>query len=109
MELNSFDAHKKGLRVVSFDLDGTLAEESDFPEIGKPIAKVIEMLNDEVKKGTHIVLFSTRLNPEIFDQGTERERIERWLDCEGVHVDEISMYKPFADVYVDNRAHNPFL
>ena len=96
-------------RIAVFDLDGTLADESGFPEIGKPIPIVLKMLEDEIARGSHIVLFSTRLNPEIFDHELERKRIEMWLDEEGVHVDEISIYKPFADVYVDNRAHNPFL
>jgi len=96
-------------RVVSFDLDGTLAEEKDFPTIGKPIKKVIKLLEMEQKNGSYTILFTTRLNPdEAFDTEIEAERINTWLKENRIRVDQMTALKPMADLYVDNRAYNPF-
>lgn len=108
-KLTELEAHEKGIRVVCFDFDGTLCEFA-YPKIGEPIQHVLELLVNESKNGSYIVISTCRLAYKGSEHQTiQRNKIINWLDQQGVfdYVNAIVGYKPYADVYVDERAYNP--
>lgn len=51
-------------KIYAFDFDGTLCT-NKFPEIGKPIAKTIEMAKNAKKCGNYIILNTMREGEDI--------------------------------------------
>jgi hypothetical protein len=90
-------------RVV-IDFDGVLAE-NVWPSnrIGKPIGKGIAILLFYQAQGREIIVYTAR--PE-----SHKERILGWLRMTGLQdaVYDVVCGKPTADLYVDDRAWNPF-
>jgi hypothetical protein len=103
-------AYASGRRVVCFDLDGTLCE-YEWPAIGKPVGAVIELLEEESERGSFIAISTCRLAPYQDEVNVRKQRtiINAWLQehnlLDMVHV--LVGYKPYADVYIDERAYNP--
>lgn len=111
---DELEAHYRGIRVVCFDFNGTLAEYDGckYPAIGKPVLRGITLLTREKLKGSFIVISTCRLNERLLEAevAENRELITAWLEKYDLlkHVDAIVGDKPYADVYVDDRAYNPF-
>jgi len=116
--LSSFDvkdemqAHRLGVRVVAFDLDGTLAEEHPDLTLGEPIRPMTDKLIAEHKAGSYTVIYTTRLNLRLWSKQEVKlhhHLIFQWL-CKHGLVDYVTLLvgdKPYADEYWDNRARNP--
>ena len=89
-----------GLRNVSFDLDGTLAEPTwPSPQIGEPIKAGVDLLLAyRYDLNYEVIVFTSR-------PASHREAIRAWLDkhIPGV-VYDIVTDKPRAAAYVDDRA-----
>lgn len=101
--------------TIAIDFDGVIHGYSkswqdgsiyDKPKQGAKLA-----MAKLVKQGFNIVIFTTRLNPEIRDknEATEQaEMLDKWLGkygfTKGKHYHYITALKPKAKVYIDDRA-----
>ncbi len=92
----------KGLEIDCYDLDGTLCEtrNGDYMK-SKPIKARIRQLNARSDRGVIIKIHTARGSETGMDW---REFTEQQLAEWGVRYDELFMNKPFAHVYVDDRA-----
>jgi hypothetical protein len=109
---NEMQAHQRGVRVVAFDLDGTLAEELPDLALGEPIPHTIKKLVAEHEEGSYIIIYTTRLNQRLWgaqEFKLHQHLIFQWLSKHGLaeYVTLLVGDKPYADVYWDNRARNP--
>lgn len=89
-----------GLMTIAFDLDGTLAEATwPRPEIGDPIRKGVDALEEYHSKGYEIVIFTSR-------PASHRGAIAKWLETVGIKyaVYDIITDKPRYAMFVDDRA-----
>lgn len=79
--------------------DGTIYDE--------PVAGAREALA-RIHRRYRVVIFTTRVNPDMDRAGEQRDRIEAWLARhdfrQGEHYDEITHVKPPALAYIDDRA-----
>lgn len=107
---------------IVFDFDGVLCEYSGWrghDEIGRPNEGVIELVKELFEQGYDLKLSTTRLNPypfgennlmkgrdEVVASGRAKEIIMNWLQEHDILkcFKEITGYKPFGDVYIDDRA-----
>lgn len=105
---------------VAVDFDGTLCADA-FPEVGEPKAIVIDYVKQLAAEGSKIILYTSREN------GTRKLLNEAVAFCE---AQEIPLYavnenpgnphaeknglkhsdgrKVYADLYIDDKAVNPF-
>jgi len=103
---------------IVFDFDGVLCEYEGWrghDNIGKPIKENIAFVRELKNMGHKLKLSTTRLNPypfrehkeadELVLSGKAREIIKDWLDsCDIIACfTEITGYKPFGDIYIDDR------
>ena len=101
--------------TLAVDFDGVIHNYSKGWQDGsiydkpKPGAKLA--LAKLVKQGFNIVIFTTRLNPEIRDKDEAIEQTEllnKWLEkygfLKGKHYHAITALKPKAKIYIDDRA-----
>jgi hypothetical protein len=90
---------------VCIDFDGTLAEGVwPSPRIGKPMGKGIAILIYYASQGREVIVYTAR--PE-----SHKERIFAWLRMSGLqdHVYDVVCNKPVADIYIDDKAWNPWI
>jgi len=102
-------------RIVAVDLDDTIFETNSYfleysPVVldGKPMKYVIESLKILKESGFEIVVFTCRMNPEEeCNMSYSMEDIERVIRQKliefDIPFDRISLYKPIADIYIDDR------
>jgi vacuolar-type H+-ATPase subunit F/Vma7 len=106
---------EKSKTTIALDFDGVIHGYSkgwgngliyDKPKQGAKLA-----MAKLVKQGFSIVIFTTRLNPEIRDKNEAIEQakmLDVWLGkygfIKGRHYHYITALKPKAKVYVDDRA-----
>jgi hypothetical protein len=102
---------------IVFDFDGVLCEYEGWrghDKIGEPIAVMIELVK-KLGCDNKLKLSTTRLNPypfgdydspdELVVSGKVKQIIEGWLQKQDIllYFDEITGYKPFGDIYIDDR------
>lgn len=114
--LNEKAAMDEGFRVVAFDLDGTLAVYDGWDNglIGDPIMSEVNHLIDEFRRGSYIVLFTTRLNIRLWgvvSVSNQLSSINQWLKSIDIlqYISLIVGDKPLAHEYRDDRSVNPTL
>jgi capsule biosynthesis phosphatase len=109
-------SHTKRLRIC-FDLDNTLVSYPSIPgdyTTVRPITANIQLLNSLKKAGHEIIIYTARR------MATHKHNIGRVmkdialitlesLEMLGIEYDEIIFGKPIADIYIDDRAINPYL
>ena len=92
------------LRIITycFDIDGTICTDTqgDYTS-ALPYAERIIHINDLFANGNTIKLFTARGSTTGIDW---RHITERQLSDWGVNYHELILGKPFADVFVDDRA-----
>ena len=90
------------MRTYCFDLDGTLCTNTEGEyEAARPQPWAIERVNALKRAGHTIVIFTARGTTTGIDWRPETERqLAEW----GVEYDELILGKPYADVYVDDKA-----
>lgn len=94
--------------IYGIDFDGTIVEEK-FPEIGKPLEKVVDFIHDLQAKGHKWVLITMRQDDKL------KEAVE-WLKAHGMVPDAVNDNLPervemwgnnprkiYADVYIDDH------
>lgn len=100
--------------TIAVDFDGVIHRYSkgwcDGTVYDVPMLLAHESLAQLVKLGYRVVIFTTRLNPEIPNQdfNLQKSAVISWLDANSfqlnVHYHDITAQKPIAKVYVDDRA-----
>lgn len=112
-QINQLSAKK--LRVC-FDLDNTLVS---FPQVPgdystvKPIQKMIDLLHYFKTNGHEIIIYTARrMETHKSNVGKVMKDIAlvtfSTLEKFGIPYDEIIFGKPIADIYIDDRALNPY-
>ena len=96
--------------TVCFDLDGVLAEYTEWVEdspIGAPIEVGIKLARFFKEAGWNVVIQSCRTNPDIAGEKNAQNQwtlIYNWLIANGVPFGFISRSgKALADYYIDDR------
>ena len=97
-----------------FDIDGVIAKtQKKYPvknySNSRPNKKIIKLVNHLKKKGNYIILYTARrmrtcnsnygkvINKTAFETMS-------WLKKNRVSFDEIYFGKPWADIYIDDKA-----
>jgi capsule biosynthesis phosphatase len=100
----------KKLRIC-FDLDNTLVTYPTVPNdysTVKPIFKMIYLLKNLKKVGHEIIIYTSR-GLERGHKINEHALITlQTLDKYNIEYDEIIFGKPHADIYIDDKAINPY-
>ena len=106
--------------IIAVDFDGTLFEEAEFPNHGKPNLLLIQDCIDRRKRGDKIILWTSRCNdgfvPGALDMAVEAcKKYGLEFDAVNDNVQEtIDKYKVngrkvYADIYIDDHSLNPTL
>ncbi len=96
--------------TVAVDLDGPIFKFKDWKgayHFGKPEKDVIRSIQMLKKMGFKISVYTNRLNPITNDAEplpVLKELVKKALEQAGIPFDEISVYKPLALYYIDDRA-----
>ena len=88
------------------DIDGTICktDHGDYNQ-SKPDLKMIEMINQLYDNGHTVNYYTARGTTTGIDwYSFTKSQLIGW----GVKFHELSVGKPFADFYIDDRAINPF-
>jgi capsule biosynthesis phosphatase len=113
---NNTILHKKQLRVC-FDLDNTLVTyptiPNDYSSV-KPITNTINMLRQLKNEGHEIIIYTAR---RMLTHGGNVGKVIKdiaittinTLEQFGIPYDELIFGKPIADIYIDDRAINPYI
>ena len=103
-------AHELGKKVIIVDIDGTIctqigdpgkASDAEGLENAKPFTKRIEYLNLLYDEGHYIHYWSAR---GCWTGVDLLERTRKQLDSWGVKYNDIAVFKPFYDVWIDDKA-----
>ncbi len=109
-------SHTKRLRIC-FDLDNTLVSYPTVPgdyTTVRPISSNIQLLNRLKKAGHEIIIYTARrMATHKHNLGKVMKDIAlitlESLEILGIEYDEIIFGKPIADIYIDDRAMNPYI
>lgn len=109
-------SHSKRLRIC-FDLDNTLVSYPSVPgdyTTVRPIVANIQLLNRLKKAGHEIIIYTARrMATHKHNIGKVMKDIAlitlESLEMLGIEYDEIIFGKPIADIYIDDRAMNPYI
>jgi trehalose-6-phosphatase len=100
-------------KVVCIDFDGTIHLYTkgwyDSSIYDPPTKGAREALRKLVANGYKVIIFTTRLNPEVNeDVNLEKNKISKWFAENGFekgkHYHDITAIKPIADAYIDDKA-----
>jgi capsule biosynthesis phosphatase len=102
---------------ICFDLDNTLVSYPSIPgdySTVKPIFTNINLLNNLKRAGHEIIIYTARrMATHKHNLGKVMKDIAlitlESLDALGIEYDEIIFGKPIADIYIDDRAINPYI
>lgn len=102
------------MNIIAVDFDGTLCDH-EYPGIGKPNVKLIELVKDLRAKGAQLVLWTCR-------EGIQLEDAIVWCREFGLEFDAVNENAPgvkekigvmlatrkiYADIYIDDRGIHP--
>jgi dTDP-glucose pyrophosphorylase len=92
--------------IICFDIDGTLIY--DLYETPKAIVKNVLFCNEAYRRGHKIILHTARgmvsKNGDPIRIESQRPYVEKVLDDNGVLYHELIFMKPYADIYIDDKA-----
>ena len=103
-------AHEMGKKVIIVDIDGTICTQIGDPgkssdaeglENAKPFTKRIEYLHSLHDEGHYIHYWSAR---GCWTGVDLLERTRKQLDSWGVKYNDVAVFKPFYDVWIDDKA-----
>lgn len=112
-KLSGGETEPKDQKTIAVDFDGVIHRYSkgwlDGTIYDDPVEGSKSVLERLVEKGYKIVIFTTRVNPEMGDDvEVERKKMEDWLNShkfnEGTHYHQITALKPKAIAYIDDQA-----
>ena len=103
-------AHEMGKKVIMIDIDGTICKQDCDPRspddaysfrTSKPFTKRIEYFNSLYEEGHYLHYWSARGCWEGNDTLEEtREQLDSW----GVKYNDVAVFKPFYDIWIDDKA-----
>ena len=103
-------AHEMGKKIIIVDIDGTICCQIGDPgsvddaygfKKAVPFPKRIEYLNELHDKGHFIHYYTARGSLTGIDHLKEtREQLDEW----GVKYNDLAVFKPFYDVWIDDKA-----
>ena len=110
-QLESYLKQNIDLKTFVFDLDRTLIYDTN--ENPKPIVKNVEFCNGLFELGHKIIIHTARGMKSNFNdveavKEKYTEKIKNILKENGIKYNELIFGKPFADIYVDDKAINSF-
>ncbi len=70
-------------KIYTFDFDGTIAETAKFPEIGRPVNKVVRYVKEIQNRRLKWILLTNR-------EGSDLERAVAWLAEHGLYPDAVN-------------------
>jgi len=114
--INTFETHNNKLRIC-FDLDNTLVTYPTVPNdysTVKPIKNMIDLLISLKQKGHEIIIYTARrMKTHHNNVGKVIKDIAlitiNTLEKFNIPYDELLFGKPIADIYIDDRAINPYV
>ncbi len=88
--------------IYCFDLDGTLCTNTNGDyEMAEPFKDIIAQVNSLYNTGHRIIVYTARGSTTAIDwRGLTEDQLSSW----GVKYHELFFGKPYADVYVDDKA-----
>ena len=113
--VHSMSGSNKKMRIC-FDLDNTLVTyptiPNDYSSV-KPIPRMIDLLNYFKLGGHEIIIYTARrMQTHKSNVGRVMKDIAmvtfQTLEKFNIYYDEIIFGKPIADIYIDDRAFNPY-
>jgi len=94
-------------KTICFDLDGVLAQYSgwkgEYTPIGEPVPGMREYLQELRDNGNTIIIFTLRGAHDVQVWADANNMPYDWININGDFYGQNSG-KPFADIYVDDRA-----
>ena len=94
-------------KTLCFDLDGVLAQYSgwkgEYTPIGEPVPGMREYLQELLDNGNTIIIFTLRGAHDVQVWADENKIPYHWININGDFYGQ-NTGKPFADIYVDDRA-----
>ena len=103
-------AHEMGKKVIMVDIDGTICKQDGDPRnpddgysfrAAKPFTQRIEYFNSLYEEGHYLHYWSARGCWEGNDTLEEtREQLDSW----GVKYNDVAVFKPFYDIWIDDKA-----
>jgi len=114
---SNINANANAKLRICFDLDNTLVTYPTIPNdysTVKPIPNMINLLNTLKQKGHEIIIYTARrMKTHNNNVGRVVKDIAlvtfNTLDKFNIQYDEIIFGKPIADIYIDDRAINPYI
>lgn len=96
-------------KTICIDFDGVIHKYSkgwhDGSIYDEPVEGTAEFINNLRDDGWEIIIYSTRSNPVVNKDAAHQVReMHMWMQNNGIYFDEISMFKPHAQIYLDDRA-----
>lgn len=85
---------EKDKEVIAVDLDGVLAEYTEWKSIdhfGAPIQKMIDRVKKWIKEGKTVVIFTARIDNN--DSNAAEKYVEDWLEEQGIRGLKITNIK----------------
>jgi hypothetical protein len=93
---------KNNYRIIGVDFDGTLAHTRGiYPNIGEPIAEVMDYILEEQKKGAYLILITMR-------EGDELDMAVRWCNEHGIVFDAVNDNLPHMKEFFKNNPRKIF-
>lgn len=102
--------HENKRPIIAVDFDGTLVA-NDFPNIGNINQDIVDWVRKQKEKGATIILFTTRKDEKLQEALDFCNKNNIPIDCANENpewLDFETSGKVFADLYLDDRAINPF-
>jgi len=88
---------------IAIDFDGVLHVDSEDHHITDQVVKGAKEAVDQLKDQFKIIIYSARIRPENnIEQGMAE--IKQFLNQADIYFDDISICKPVARFYIDDRA-----
>jgi capsule biosynthesis phosphatase len=115
--MTNFMKYSENKLRICFDLDNTLVTyptiPNDYSSV-KPIPKMIHLLNSLRNKGHEIIIYTARrMKTHNNNVGKVIKDIAlvtiNTLEKFNIPYDELIFGKPIADIYIDDRAINPYV
>ena len=102
--------HEMGKKVIMVDIDGTICKQDGDPRssddaysfrTSKPFPQRIEYLNSLHEEGHYLHYWSAR---GCWDGKDTLEETKAQLDSWGVKYNDVAVFKPFYDIWIDDKA-----
>ena len=102
--------HEMGKKVIMVDIDGTICKQDGDPRssddaysfrTSKPFTKRIEYFNSLYEEGHYLHYWSAR---GCWDGKDTLEETRAQLESWGVKYNDVAVFKPFYDIWIDDKA-----